>query len=310
MQWFSVDHRKKNHSVIEDHIDGKPLRKIADKEKKSKSAIARKFFQQIKNLPHNNSITKRYCDRFCGILVVDGKYVKVRGYEKAIPLLWGIDYLTHDVPIFDFAPSENYESWLKYFGYLKSIKYSLQIVICDDNENIKMAARYMFPTVLVQTCQNHFLENIRRDLQVRTEEKYRDFVFDLRTELFLRKINRQDFRQRALKLVKKYTGNQIAVSCLVKIEKSFDELTAATLVPGAPKDTNLIELYNSHLQARLKSIKGFKSFSSAEKWLNAYILRRRFRPFRDCSRKFRYLNGKSSISQSCKKNTILPLIFI
>lgn len=225
-------------------------------------------------------------------------------------MLWGIDYLTHDIPVYDLAPSENYESWLKYFGYLKSINYPLQIVICDDNENIKIAAKYIFPNVLIQTCQNHFLENIRRDLQVRTEEKYQAFVFDLKQELFSRKITRQDFRQRALKLVKKYTGNQVAITYLVKIEKTFNELTAATLVPGAPKDTNLIELYNSHLQARLKSIKGFKSFPSAEKWLNAYILRRRYRPFRDCSKKFRYLNGKTSISQTRKKEAILPLLFI
>lgn len=186
----------------------------------------------------------------------------------------------------------------------------MQIVICDDNENIKMAARYIFPNVIIQTCQNHFLENIRRDLHVRTEEKYRDFVSNLKTELFLRKFTKIDFQQRALRLVKKYTGCPIEISCLLKIEKNFDELTAATLIPGAPKDSNLIELYNSHLQARLKSIKGFKYFRSAEKWLNGYILRRRFRPFRDCSRKFRYLNGKSSISQSCRKNAVLPHLFI
>jgi len=243
-------------------------------------------------------------------MVADGKYIKVRGYEKAIPLLWGIDYLTHDLPVFDLAPSENYESWLKYFGYLKSINYPLQIIVCDDNENIKMAAKYIFPNILIQTCQNHFLENIRRDLQVRTEEKYRWFVLDLKRELFSKKITRSDFQQRALKLLKKYTGNNVAVNCLIKIEKTFNELTAATLVPNAPRDTNLIELYNSHLQARLKSIKGFKSFASAEKWLNAYILRRRFRKFRDCSRKFRYLNGKTSISQTCGKNDDLPLLFI
>lgn len=242
--------------------------------------------------------------------MVDGKYVKVRGYKKAIPLLWGIDYSTHDIPVFDFAPSENYESWLKYFGYLKSINYPLQIVVCDDNENIKMTARYMFPNVLIQICQNHFLENIRRDLQVRTEKKYQEFVLDLKKELFSKKITRADFQQRALKLLKKYNGNNVAVNCLIKIEKNFDELTAATLVPNAPRDTNLIELYNSHLQGRLKSIKGFKSFTNAEKWLNAYILRRRFRPFRDCSQKFRYLNGKTSISQTCKKNGDLPLLFM
>lgn len=243
-------------------------------------------------------------------MVADGKYIKVRGYQKAIPLLWGIDYLTHDVPVFKLAPSENYQSWLKYFGYLKSINYPMKIVVCDDNENIKMAAKYIFPNVLIQTCQNHFLENIRRDLRVRTEEKHRLFVLDLKRELFSKKITRTDFQQRALKLLKKYTGNTVAVNCLIKIEKNFDELTAATLISCTPRDTNLIELYNSHLQARLKSIKGFKSFLSAEKWLNAYILRRRYRPFRDCSSKFRYLNGKTSISQTCKKEAVLPLLFI
>lgn len=241
---------------------------------------------------------------------MDGKYIKVRGYERAIPLLWGIDYFTHDIPVFDVAPSENYESWLKYFGYLKSIRYGLQIVICDDNENIKIAAKYMFPNVLIQTCQNHFLENIRKDLGVRTEEKYQPFVFDLKQELFSSKINRPDFAKRAFKLYRKYESDVLAVNYLVRIQKALDELTAATLVKGAPRDTNLVELYNSHLQARLKSIKGFKSFQSAEKWLNAYILRRRFRPFRDCCSKFRYLNGKTSISQSCKKGAVLPLLFI
>jgi len=308
--WFSIDHRKKNNSVIEDHLDGKPIRKIADKEKKSKSAVKRALDKQIKNLPHNNSITKKYCNKFCGIMAVDGKYIKVRGYKKSIPLLWGIDYLTHDIPVYDLAPSENYESCLKYFGYLKSINYPLKIVVCDDNENIKMAAKYIFPNVLIQTCQNHFMENIRRDLRTRTEDKYKNFVIELKQELFSRKITKQDFRIRALKLCKKYKDDQIKTSYLIKIDKAFDELTASTLVPSAPRDTNLIELYNSHLQARLKSIKGFKSFGSAEKWLNAYILRRRFRKFCDCSRRFRYLNGKTSISQTCRKNANLPLLFI
>lgn len=243
-------------------------------------------------------------------MVADGKYIKVRGFDKAIPLLWGLDYLSHDVPVFEFAPSENYQSWLKYFGYLKSIKYPLQILVCDDNENIKKAAKYIFPNVLVQTCQNHFLENIRRDLQTRTQEKYRDFVIDLKSELFSRKITKADFQKRALRLVKKYTGDNVSLNYLMKIEKSFDELTAYSLVKHCPKETNLIELYNSHLQARLKSIKGFKSFTSAEKWLNAYILRRRFRPFTDCSWKFRCLNGKNSISQTQKKEAVLPLLFI
>lgn len=310
-KWFSIDFRsKKNESVIEDHIDGKPIRKIADKNQLSKSTIERKYHEQLKNLPHNNEITKRHCDRFCGILIVDGKFVKVRGFEKKIPLLWGIDYLTHDIPVFELSPSESYESWLKYFGYLKSIKYTLQIVVCDDNENIKLAARYIFPNVIIQTCQNHFLENIRRDLQVRTEEKYRAFVDDLKYWLFSQKFHRADFERRAFKVFEKYKSDPIAVSYLMRVQQYTPELTASSLVQHAPRTTNLMELYNSHLEARLKSIKGFKSFLSAKKWLNAYILRRRFRKFRSCCKKFRYLNGKTSISQTMRKTAVLPLLFV
>lgn len=310
-EWFSIDFRsKKIKSVIEDHIDGKPIRKIADKNKTSPSTIARKYHDQLKNLPHNNEITKRHCDRFCGILIVDGKFVKVRGFEKKIPMLWGIDYLTHDIPVFELSPSESYESWLKYFGYLKSIRYPMQIVICDDNENIKLAARYIFPNVIIQTCQNHFLENIRRDLKVRTEEKYKPFVNDLKNALFFNKINLQDFEKRAFKLFKKYQHDLIALSYMLRIQEYTQELTAASRIKHAPRTTNLMELYNSHIQARLKSIKGFKSFSSADKWLNAYILRRRFRKFRSCCKKFGYLNGKTSISQTARKTAVLPLLFI
>lgn len=241
---------------------------------------------------------------------MDGKFINVRGYDQKIPLLWGIDYLTHDIPVFVLTASESYESWLKYFGYLKSIQYPMVILICDDNENIKLAARYIFPNVIIQTCQNHFLENIRRDLQVRTEEKYRLFVDDLKYWLFSQKFNRVDFECRAFKVFKKYESDLIAISYMTRIQKYTQELTAASFVKHAPRTTNLMELYNSHLETRLKSIKGFKSFESAKIWLNAYIIKRRFRKFRCCSGKFRYLNGKTSISQSARKTAVLPLLSI
>lgn len=307
---MSIDHRKKNQCILTDHVDGKPFRKIAHKEKISKSKAAREYAKKVKELPHNNEITKKYCNRFCGIMVVDGKYVRVKGYDKKIPLLWGIDYLSHDIPVFEFAVSESYQAWLKYFGYLKSVHYPLQIVVCDDNENIKLAAKYMFPRVLIQACQNHFLENFRKELQVRTNEKYRPFIENLKTELFSMKLTAKTFRKRAFKLLKKYEGNQICLSYFLKIDQSQHQLTAASKIKYAPLTTNIIESYNSHLQARLKSIKSFQSFYSAEKWLNAYILKRRFRPFTDCSKKFRYLNGKTSISQTSKKEAVLPLLSI
>lgn len=296
-----------------DYIDGKPLRKIADKANVNASTVLRKCNVALKKLPHNNEITKKYCDRFCGIMVVDGKFIKVKGYERKIPLLWGLDYLSHDVPVYRFAPSESYQSWLKYFGYLKSIKYPMKMVVCDDNENIQRAAEYIFPNVLIQICNNHFLENIRKELHVRTDPAYQPFVAELKEELFKRKIMIETFRKRSYKLFEKYVKDERAVKILLKINEYTKELTAANYLRKAPRTTNIIESFNSHLQGRLKTIKGFQSFKSADLWINAYIIRRRFKPFTDCCSKFRYLNGKNSFSKTCtkvlKKQGFKPLLF-
>lgn len=296
-----------------DHVDGKPIRKIADLAGVSKSTVERKIRQEISNLPHNNDFTKQYCDRFSGIMVVDGKFLKVKLYERKIPLLWGLDYLTHDIPVYKLAPSENYQSWLKYFGYLKSIKYPMKMVVCDDNENIQRAAEYIFPNVLIQICHNHFLENIRRELRTRTDATYQKFVWELKEQLFDKKIMVETFRKRSYKLFEKYVKDEKAVKVLLKINEYTKELTAANYVRKGPRTTNIIESYNSHLQGRLKTIKGFESYKYADQWINAYILRRRLKPFTDCCSKFRYLNGKTSFSKTCtrelKKQGFKPLLF-
>jgi hypothetical protein len=38
--------------------------------------------QAIKFLPHCADITRKYCSRFSRILLVDGKYVAVKGFES------------------------------------------------------------------------------------------------------------------------------------------------------------------------------------------------------------------------------------
>ena len=119
-------------------------------------------------LPHNNEVTLSYCNpkRFCGFLVVDGKFVAVKGYDRKIPFIYGIDYLTHDIPICLLAPSENYSALLQYFTKLKNTGYDLQALICDDNESIRMAAKQIYPGVIVQLCHVHYLENVRRNLNI------------------------------------------------------------------------------------------------------------------------------------------------
>src|SRR3989304_5041217 len=66
------------------------------------------------------------------------------------------------------APSENYHNWARYFSYYRIISDHPELLVCDDNVNIKMAARARFPAVTIQTCTNHFKENIRLTLNTRS----------------------------------------------------------------------------------------------------------------------------------------------
>ena len=65
----------------------------------------------------------------------------------------------------------------------------------------------------------------------------------------------------------------------------------------------MIECYNSHLNRRLKTIKGFKSFKHAKLWLNGYFIRRRLKKLTDCGGRFKKLNGRCSL-QIASKNEI------
>jgi len=78
---------------------------------------------------------------------------------------------------------------------------------------------------------------------------------------------------------------------------------------NTPQTSNLIESFNSHLQGRLKTIKGFESFTHAKLWLNGYFLRRRTKKFTDCRGKFRKLNGKTSLQIVKKPGIDLPSLF-
>lgn len=291
------------------YIDGLPIRKLADERKLSPAQTFERIKKEMDILPECNWLTVNYCNRFCGILVMDGKYVKVRGYKQKIPFIYGIDYLSHDIVIGLLAPSENEEAFLKFFRLLKTTNYPLQVVVCDDRSSLIPALKHYFPYSLVQLCQNHYLENIRQTLRVRTDHTHQRFFTLLQKRVFNPDIT---LTVRNLRLHELYMQTAkhdlVRQSIIVDIYKRRRELFSCTNIPHCPHDTNLIELFNSHLQSRLKSIKGFKSFQGAERFLNAYTLRRRTKPFTDCRGQFKYLNQKCSLEMTIKKQAKWPEI--
>lgn len=294
--------------LLNDHLDGISFRKLSIKYSLSKSSIQRIVFSELRKLPNNNKYTHKTCNKFSEILVVDAKYVNVKGYEKGCAFIWGVDYLRHDFPVILLALSESYEAWSTYFFLFRILSHHYKLVISDQHKSIELAIRHKFPNSKHQWCYNHYKENIRRNLLVRSEDKYKPFMESIKT-LFLLKRTDEDFNTRLFKIFNLYKDDPIALSVVIQIEKDLDKLRAFKGISNAPVTTNIIESFNSHLESRLKSIHKFESFKHAELWLNGYILKRRHTKFTSCKGKFTPFNGKSPIDFTKKKDAVLCAYF-
>lgn len=283
------------------------MRKLGDERGLSPTRTYTRVVKEFDALPNNTEITKTFCTYTSGILIVDGKFVKVRGHAQKIPFIYGIDYVSHDIPIIQLSTAESTEAFDRFFAELKQINYPLQIVVADDRSSITASLRQHFPQVLIQRCQAHYLENIRQVLYTRTDPTHRHFFNSLKKYVF---DNYQDnnILDKALDHLRDnlYEGHSLRQAIVTDIDRRREELFAYTKIHGCPANTNLIELYNSHLNGRLKTIKGFKSFLAAVRWLNAYTLRRRTKNLTDCGPKFKHLNGTCSLTQVLKNQTSWP----
>lgn len=140
--------------------------------------------QATEEMIHSNDLTRLLKPQnYSGILLIDGKYVPVKGTSKgkihygfvprsakrrgktknglvAIPC---IDYLTHDIPIYDVCFSENSFDMKRIFTELKSINYPLKVLLCDETMGqIAEVAKEIFPDVIIQICLTHYSKTIER----------------------------------------------------------------------------------------------------------------------------------------------------
>lgn len=290
------------------HLDGTTFRSLANQHAISVGTAYNYCFKALQDLPICIDITRKYCERFQGVLLVDGKYVKVKHYDRKIPVLYGVDYQTHDIPHYRLSRSEDYLTCKKFFASLKLTSYVLQAVVCDDNVNIYQAASYIYPKVVVQLCHLHFLRNIRTLLDLENSSLHQIF-FGVLCRLMIQKRSKDDFERKASNLVSQFDHDSTCSNILLELSRKQTLLQGYLSHKGTPTTTNLIESFNSHLEARVRPLKGFETFKHANLWLNGYFLRRRSKPFTDCQRKFKRLNGKTALSQTQKPGIDLPSFF-
>lgn len=289
------------------HLDGIPFRKLGDEHGLTGKQVFLKVRREINLLPENSFLTKTFCSpfRFSGILVIDGKYIAVKGYQSKIPFIYGIDYLSHDIPYGSLFAAEDEMAFVTFFVRLKELGYPLRAVVADDRSGLKPALLKVFPRARLQLCHTHYLENIRELLRIRTEEQYRHFFYALRR--IFRKARSEEQIMQELKFLREKTQSRLLLNILQDVERRKEDLFAFRQIPDCPSSTNMIEAYNSHLQGRLKTIKGFQSFDSARRWLNAYLIRRRTKPLTDCKGRFRYLNGLASLQMTIRNQKLWPI---
>lgn len=286
-----------------------PFRKLGDERGVSAAKAYRLTFEELSALPDCLEITKSLCSYPSGILVIDGKYVKVRGYKAKIPFIYCIDYETHDILFGVLCAAEDERAFLKIFQTLKALNYPLQVVVADDRSSLPLALKQVFPLVPLQLCQNHYIENIRQALHLRTDPTHHHFFNSLKKHVFDEYTDEKGLND-ALHHVftQRCEGNLARETIVMNIHERRKELFSYKTIQNCPKDTNLIELFNSHFNARIKPLKGFKTKPHAVLWLNALLIRRRTKPFTDCSPKFKHLNGKCSLQMSIKKQARWPEI--
>lgn len=291
------------------HLDGAPFRKLGDQLKLSGKQIFLKVKLAVNLLIWNWQLTRDVCDmkRFCGTLIIDGKYVAVKNFDAKIPFIFCIDYLTHDIVHGDLFPAEDEMAFSQFFQKLYDLGYDIKIVVADDRAGLKQALNKVFPYARLQLCYVHYLENIRTLLRVKTEERYRHFFNTLKLHVFTEGMDDEKIDAGLEHVLRKHAAHSPKLQAIIwEIKRRREALFNYLKVPGCPNNTNLIELYNSHLNGRLKTIKGFQGFESAKRWLNAYIIRRRTKTFTDCKGKFKHLNKHCSLEFTIKKQAQWP----
>ena len=325
-----------SQQIVRESLERASIRILARRYQKTKKTIMSIIHRITAQLPSAFSIAKKFQPNWSGILVFDGKVIRV--YDKIAKKLdkknftedelrwihkmrWlcGVDFGTGDLPHYDLGESENMIDLVMYFQTLKSIKYPLAALVCDGNPLIPKAAKFVFgKQLIVQRCTRHFLEDLRRLLP--TEETQKEERAKLEQLIlcikFVIEADYLESAQNNLEILKKYSATFKSPAKHIMLDmfkRAKIELTAHLLNPELklPHTSNDIENLFKQLMLRLKSLGRFYHQDYARNYLNGWALLRRFTPFTDCRNGRKHRNKKCPIELAgCEIKNIDPLKLI
>lgn len=220
---------------------------MEDDEGVSKNTACTLVNQATEELVSSNELTSVLKPKnYCGILLIDGKYVPVKetgakktsGFvprsakrrgktKKGLVVIACIDYLTHDIPIYDVCLSENSFDMKEIFLKLRAIGYPLKVVVCDETMGqIAEVAREIFPNVIIQICLTHYSKSIERTFVAAAMKRtYRSLQKQLNFlgESFFISTHHFD-REKALRLSNQMADLEFQYGYLWEVQELFRDL--------------------------------------------------------------------------------------
>lgn len=232
---------------MKNHLNRNSYRILEVEKEISKKAACMVVNTTTEELIDSNELTKLLKPQnYCGILLIDGKYVPVKQTEgekkpgliprsakrrgktkKGLVTIACIDYLTHDIPIYGIFLSENSFDIETIFRELREINYPLKAVVCDESMGqIAQVAKRIFPDVVIQICLTHYSKTIERTFVAGAAKRtYRALQKQLNflEESFLILTHHQDI-QKATLIANQMATLEFEYGYLWRVQELFHEL--------------------------------------------------------------------------------------
>lgn len=294
-------------TIVRESLERASIRILARRYGHTKKTIQRIIHRLTAGLPNSTAIAKQFCPHWSGVLVFDGKVVRV--YDKLsehfeqntftdqewrwrhkMRWLCGVDHGTGDLPHYQLAEEEGKIDLVMYFQSLKALQYPLKAVVADGNPNIPEAVKFVFgEEIIFQRCTRHFIEDLKRLLPVdeqRGVERARleELILCIQRVIEAETLEAAGEHLAELRRYSQYCRSPMKRQLLAMFEQAKPQLTAHLLHPELylPHTSNDAENLFRQLMLRLRPIGRFAHYRYARDYLNAWALWRRFTPFTDC----------------------------
>jgi hypothetical protein len=232
---------------LKNHLNRNSYRILESEKEISKKTACKVVNQTTENLINSNELTQLLKPQnYCGILLIDGKYVPVKEVsgtrlyglvprsakrrgktKKGLVTIACIDYLTHDIPIYGICLSENSFDIEQIFEKLKAIGYPLKVIVCDESMGqIAEIAKKVFPDVIIQICLTHYSKTIERTFVAGSAKRtYRSLQkqLNLLDESFFIATHHYD-RAKAISLINRMAELEFEYGYLWRVQELFHEL--------------------------------------------------------------------------------------